>query len=124
MIWLGANCVVVFVQTFLDVLLVVHVASIHLQYAVQLVGVIYRVAHPLDVSHVVAVAFFNTQIDVNGVVAIVNYAVLNDDCIAESEFVVFLNHPLLILCIALGNEFLCFEQTLETHLVCLLQKSA
>ena len=35
------NCIVVFVQTFLDVLLVIHITTFHLEYSVQLSGVIH-----------------------------------------------------------------------------------
>ena len=107
------HAVLVGEQSFVDELLVVHVAVLHSQRSVQSLGVHHGVAHPCDVAQVVLVALFHFQEHVHVLVVFVPHRVFNDGGVAIAQLVILLDERLLGFGKSLGCVFLGFEEILE-----------
>ena len=108
--------VLVLGESLVQVFLVVDVALLHVEdvaqahYVTYTIGRINRVAHPCDVTDVVLPAFVDFHIDVDMLRIGIPHAVLKDDGIAITVFVVFLDELLLVFLPALGSELLGLEE--------------
>ena len=103
---------------------VVHVATLHLECLLECLRAIERVAHPTDVAYIVFLALVNMEVYIHEILTHINHTVRVDIGIAETKFVIFLNHTLLILIKLVLNEFLGFEEALKAFLVGFLQETA
>ena len=102
---------------------VIDIATLHLQRPVQCFRAIECVTHPTDVTHIVLVTLIDVEEDIHQVITHIYHAVSIDISIAVTEFVVLLNDTILVLFKLLCHEFLGFEETLETLLIGLFQKT-
>ena len=118
------HSVIIFFQTLLDVLLVIHIAFFHAEHSAQSFRIVDGVSHPVDVANIVALSFIDVDIHIHEVLASRHHAVCHNLCVAITELVILLNDALFVLGIFLVNEFLSLEQTLETLFVGFLQQTA
>ena len=105
--------VLVFGESLVQQLLVVHVALVHAQHAAQIVGGIDGVAHPRDVAQIVLLAFIHLDAYAHVLVVMVPHAVRDNLGVAETVLVVFLNQTLLVGLPALGGKLLGFEEAAQ-----------
>ena len=111
-------------EAFLYEFLVIHVAFLHAEDIRELLGVIYRVAHPFDVADVVFLSLIDLYEDIDVLVVVGRDAVGYDACVAIAVFVVFLYEVLLVFLISFGSVFLRLEEGVElTRLVGLCQRA-
>ena len=87
-------------------LLVIHIASLHAQHGIQIVGSHNGVTHPSDLTDIVFISLVEFHMDIHVLVIIGAHGIYEDGGIAESQFVVFLNQGQLSILIALIGEFL------------------
>ena len=113
--------IVVLDQTFVQQLLVVHVARLHVQHLVQTVGSDDGVAHPGDVAQVVALSFLNLHQYVDVLLVVVPDRVFQNGHVAVAQLVVFVDECLLGFGIAFRREFLRLQESGE--LACLMNLS-
>ena len=105
--------IIVFFQTLVHVLLVIHVTFLHAQHGIQVVGGYHGVSHPGDVTDIVFVTFVEFHIDIHVLVVVGADGVNEDGGIAESQLVVFLDKGLLGFLIAFVGELLRLEEAGE-----------
>ena len=121
---LVAHGVLVFRQSLVHQLLVVHVALLHAEDAAQIVGREHRIAHPCYVADVVFLAFIHLYeyVDVLGVY--VPHAVAHDVCVAVTQLVILVDKVLLVFLVTLGRVLLRFQERRElARLVHLLESA-
>ena len=102
--------VVVGGETFLQFLLIVNVAGLHSQEIVELVGIIYGVADPGNITNVIFMTFFKVNVDVDLLVVVWHDAVAENLGIAIAEFVVFLQNTVEVILIIRLDELFLAEQ--------------
>ena len=119
-----AHSIFVLGESLVQLLLVVDVTFLHTEnigqslYVAHPIGRIHRVAYPRDVADEVFLAFVHLHIDVDMLRVDVPHAILDDDGIAETVFVVFINEFLLIFLPAVGRELLSLQE--RGQLTCLV----
>ena len=111
------HSVFICIQSVLNVFLVIDISTFHLEQFVKHICSINGISYPVNIANIITVAFFYSKIDINGIVTIVDNAVLYNGCVTKSKFIVFFNYSFFVFCIAFLNEFLSLEQTLEPFLV-------
>ena len=108
--------VLVLGEALVQMLLVVDITLLHVEdvaqahYVAYTIGRINRVAHPCDVADVVLPAFVDFHIDVDMLRIGIPHAVLKDNGIAITVFIVFLDELLLVFLPTLGGELLRLEE--------------
>ena len=105
--------ILVLAQSFLQQSLVVDVAFLHTEEAVQLVGSNDGVAHPCHVTQVIFLSFLYLDVDVDVLLVVVPDGVFDDGHVAIAQFVIFVYQGLLSLAIALVGELLRLEHLRE-----------
>ena len=114
-----AHGVFVFLEALLQALLVVHIALLHAEQHVEVVGRHHGVAHPCYVAYVVFLPLVNLDVDVYMVVVVVPHAVLDDDHVAVSQLVVLVDQVLLVGLVALFGKLLRLKE--RRQLACLVR---
>ena len=106
-----ADGVLVGQGTLFDVRLVVDVALVHIKDSLQEVGRIHRVAHPLDVAHIVFLAFFQMDVDVHHVVlaGCRHHTVCGNHGVTEAQLGIFFLQIFLGLLVAAVHELMVAE---------------
>ena len=110
-----AHSVLVFGESLVHKLLVVDVALLHAEHGSEIVGAVYRVAHPCDVAHVVLLAFVHLHAHAHVPVVDVPHRVAHDVCVAVAQLVVLVDELLLVVLPAFGRVFL-LELQERSHL--------
>ena len=108
-----ANGVIVLREALVHELLVVDVTLLHAQCGVQIVGSDDGIAHPRDVTQVVALTFVQTDKHVDMLVVDGPYGVFDDGGIAVTQFVILIDEGFLGLFVAFGGELLGLEDVLQ-----------
>ena len=108
-----ADGVVVGIESFVQQLLVVNVALLHLQQEVQVFGCIEGIAHPRHVAQVVLLSFVDLHEYVDGAFVVGANAVLHDHGVAVAQLVVLVDDQLLVGLVVFFNELLGAEQVDE-----------
>ena len=110
--------VIVFPQALVEQLLVIDVTFFHAQGCVQIVCGNYGIAHPGDVTDVVALSLFQLDIDIDMFFVDSPYGIFQDSSIAVSQLVILVDKCFLGFVVTLGREFLGLKHVLE--LACLV----
>ena len=108
-----ANGIVVFLQAFVELLLVINITFLHAQRSVQIVCRNHGVAHPGNVTQIIALSFFQFDIDVDVFLINSPYGVFQDGSVTKTQLVILVDKSLLSLVITLWCELLWFEEILE-----------
>ena len=105
-----AHGVLIFAESFAEQLLVIHIALLHAEHTVEIVGGEYGVAHPCDVADIVFLSFCDFQIYVHVLGVVFPHAVFQYCGIAVSQLVVFVEQRLLAFLISLRRELGGFQE--------------
>ena len=101
-----AHCILVFSESLVQERLVVDVTLLHAEHLVEVVGGIDCITHPGNVAEIIALAFVHLDKDVDMILVSIPHGVFQDDGIAETQLVVFLDEVLLISRIAFVSKLL------------------
>ena len=105
--------ILIAIQSLHELLLVVDVAFMHIERAVQSFGGDDGIAHPRDVTQKVFLPFINVDVDIDVFAVDVPHGVLQNLHIAVAQFVVLFNELLLGLTIAFVGKLLRLENVTQ-----------
>ena len=112
-----AHSVFVLGEALMEQCLVVDIAFLHLQDALEDIGVVDRVAHPADVANVIFLSLAQVEVYVHMAIVHLCHTVAFEHGIAVTPGVESLQHVVFVLVILLGKEFLRFEEVQQCALM-------